>query len=150
MLTYLIEDDDLKAESIMRLLQEHRPSYELKRFKSYQSGLRAIECKAPDLVILDMTVPTFDSGPNKREGRPRSLGGRDLLRKIVHKGIEVPVLVVTQFESFGEGTAAVDFGHLRDICREEFSQLLVGFIQYQATGSAWIDEVLTILKDDNQ
>ena len=80
--------DNLKAKKIIKFLEEDMLySAEIQIFTSFQSGLRAVEAACPQLVILDMTLPTFDRKPNSREGRVRPLGGYDLMRKMKLKNL---------------------------------------------------------------
>ncbi|TPI26812.1 response regulator [Mesorhizobium sp. B3-2-1] len=141
MIVYLIEDDELKAARISSYLAERINGSSIERFRSYQSGLKAVESKLPDLIILDMTIPTFDPGPRRREGRPRSMGGRDLMRKMARKGRTCPVVIVTQFESFGEADESVSYDQLKAQCELEFPQLFRGMAHYHATSNAWEAEL---------
>jgi DNA-binding NarL/FixJ family response regulator len=144
---YLIEDDELKLARIDSYLSERTGNNSIHHFKSYQSGLKAIENSVPDLVILDMTIPTFDPGPRRREGRPRSLGGRELMRKLMRKKIICNVIIVTQFESFGEGEDSINFQQLKDACATEFPALFCGMAQYHATSSAWEAELDILMEE---
>ena len=143
---YLIEDDDLKANRVMGYLEGRREDVQIVHLRSYQSGLKAIEAQVPHLLLLDMTMPTFDQGRRSREGRPRSMGGRDIMRKMTHKGLDCPVIVVTQFESFGEGNDSISYQQLRTACTEEFPALFHGMVQYHATSSAWEQELDVIFE----
>jgi DNA-binding NarL/FixJ family response regulator len=100
---YVIEDDELKARRITNFLADKYPEKAVELYRSYNSGLRAIEQRAPELILLDMSLPTFDSIHGNREGRPRPYGGRDLMRKLKRKHISTKVIIVTGLEGFGEG-----------------------------------------------
>jgi DNA-binding NarL/FixJ family response regulator len=142
---YLIEDDKLKAKRLSDYLRDKFPHCVISHLKSYQSGLKEIEKKTPGLLVLDMTIPTFDVAPKTREGRPRSMGGRDILRKMIRKKIYCPTVIVTQFESFGEGANALTFSQLGELCHREFPHLLKGVVHYHATSVAWVQELDTLL-----
>ena len=79
----LVEDDLQKAGEVIGMLRLAAPKAQIELCRSYQSGLRWIE-RANDiaLVILDMSLPTFDPSPEIRPGRPRPLGGYDIMRKL--------------------------------------------------------------------
>ena len=85
---YIIEDSDLKIQKIEAFLLSNGIQEEkLCIFKSYQTGTKAILNEPPSLVILDMSIPTFDKTVNSREGRLRPLGGYDIMKKISFKNI---------------------------------------------------------------
>lgn len=135
---YIIEDNSLKATSINDFFNQEFPQIvDISVFNSFQSGLRAIEKNNPDLIILDMTLPTFDRKPNAREGRMRPLGGYDLMYKMVHKSITSNVIVVTQLETFGEGDEEVSFLEITERCQKDFENFFLGSVYFDQGGINW-------------
>lgn len=101
---YVVEDSDLKIQKIESFLLDNGFNKDqICIFRSYQSGIQAILNSPPELIILDMSIPTFDKSIDSREGRLRPLGGYDIMKKILFKKIETKVVVLTQLEFFGEG-----------------------------------------------
>ncbi|EJP42845.1 response regulator [Acinetobacter baumannii] len=79
---YIVEDSDLKIQKIESfLLDNGYTKDQINIYRSYQSGVQAILKNPPDLVILDMSIPTFDKSIDSREGRARPLGGYDVMKK---------------------------------------------------------------------
>jgi len=150
MLIYVVEDDFLKANRITAYLHESIPDVEVRIMGSFQSGLRAIQQLTPDLVILDMTLPTFDRAGSDREGRLRPLGGYDLMRKLIHHSLCVPVVVVTQLETFGEGTDRVTFPELIDRCHRDFPTIFRGAVYFRQSDSTWQNELLKLITAEMQ
>ena len=147
MLIYIIEDNYLKTSKLLSFFSEHCPQLsEPLVYSSFHSGLKAIEELAPALVVLDMTLPTFDRKPNSREGRARPLGGYDLMRKMVLKKIHSKVVVVTQLESFGEGDEEVSFGDITSRCEREFSDIFLGSVYFDQSGTSWGKQLQSIVK----
>ncbi len=99
----IVEDDENKRNQITTLITESFSFINLAVAKSLQSGLRSIINDKPDLVILDMTMPTFDIGVDEDGGRLQPYAGREILRQMDRRNILVPVIVLTQFDRFGEG-----------------------------------------------
>lgn len=145
MLVYVVEDDFLKANRLMDFMRESFQGVQLSMFGSFQSGLRAIQQATPDLVILDMTLPTFDRSGSDREGRLRPLGGYDLMRKLLHHSVQVSVVVVTQLETFGEGADQVTFPELVDRCRRDFPTMFRGAVYFRQADSGWQTELLKLI-----
>jgi DNA-binding response OmpR family regulator len=135
---YLIEDSDLKVRKIKEfLLSEFGVDFTPEVFGSYHSGLRAMQANVPDLAILDMTLPNFDRTPSVREGKPRPLGGYDLMRKMKLHGMVSKAIVVTQLEAFGEGAEKVSFRDITAIAYEEFPGLFLGSVYFDQASSRW-------------
>jgi DNA-binding response OmpR family regulator len=142
---YLVEDDYLKADRLQIFIKERYQNAEINIYGSFQSGLRAIQSNPPQLVILDMTLPTFDRTGSEREGRLRPLGGFDLMKKLVLHNIEVPIVVVSQLETFGEGSDRVTFKELVNKCHREFPNIFRGAVYFNQTDSSWICELQSLI-----
>lgn len=147
MLIYIVEDDDLKLEKLNGFLSSQLPNHHYKIGGSYQSGLRLIENETPDLVILDMTLPTFDRAPNAREGRPRPLGGYDLLRKLQLRKIDTKIIILTQLVSFGEDSNKVSFNEITERCRMEFPELFVDSVYFDQGDISWQISLLNLISE---
>lgn len=147
MLIYIVEDDDLKLEKLNEFLFSQLPNHQYKTGGSYQSGLRLIESETPDLVILDMTLPTFDRAPNAREGRLRPLGGYDLLRKLQLRKIDTKIIILTQLVSFGEDSNKVSLGEITERCRAEFPKLFVDSVYFDQGDMSWQISLLKIISE---
>lgn len=149
MLIYIVEDDDLKLEKLNIFLTDELPNHHYKVGGSFQSGLRLIEDATPDLIILDMTLPTFDRAPNAREGRLRPLGGYDLLRKLQLRNIDTKVIILTQLVSFGDDSRKVSFDEITEKCRSEFPNLFVDSVYFDQGDISWQISLLKLISELN-
>lgn len=141
-IVHIVEDSALKASNISSFFAQ-KYSFLLPPdiSGSYQSAMRAIAESKPDLVIMDMTIPTFDRKPNAREGRMRPIGGYDLMSKMKHKSISASVIVLTQLETFGEGEEEVSFEEITNRCRRDFMDIFLGSVYYDQSGLNWQTEL---------
>lgn len=141
----LVEDDEHKRGHLLKFLARTRPQYAVRDAKSYQSGLRAILSRLPDIVLLDMSVPTFDVSQTDDGGRPQRLGGREILRQLQARGLRVPCLVITQFDSFGEGKGTVTAEQLDEQMTVEHPGVYLGMVAYDPTSAGWTEALLVKL-----
>lgn len=142
MIVHIVEDSALKASNISSFFA-HTFSF-LRQpdiSGSFQAAMRAITKSKPDLIIMDMTLPTFDRKPNAREGRMRPIGGYDLMCKMKHKSIYASVIVVTQLETFGEGDEEVSFTEITSRCKRDFPDMFLGSVYYDQSGLNWQAEL---------
>lgn len=145
---YIVEDSTLKASNISSFLRKRFPLISpAKVFGSFQSAIRAIMTDRPDLIILDMTLPTFDRKPNSRGGRMRPLGGYDLMCKMEYRSISAHVIVVTQLESFGEGDEEISFLEVANRCQRDFPNLYCGSVYYDQSGINWQTELENLVSN---
>jgi CheY-like chemotaxis protein len=142
----LIEDDQFKARRLQELLQQLQTGMSVDAAHSVASSTKALD-EGPkyDLVILDMSLPTFDVGPRETGGRPQGFGGREVMRFMQNNEIDVPVIVVTQFERFGEPGKEIELPMLAQALREEFPSLFQGVVYYDATSERWRNELAELL-----
>jgi DNA-binding NarL/FixJ family response regulator len=145
MIINIVEDTEEKLESIVKFIDNNFEYTELFSFASYQSGLKQVKLSPPDILILDMTIPTFDRKPGKREGRFRPLGGYDLMRKLKLKSIKTKVIVLTHLGSFGEGDEKMSFEAMTTKCEKEFDKMFIGSIRYRHGDERWKDELKILM-----
>lgn len=144
----IIEDDELKTERIKNFLAIELPNHQIEVARSYKSGLRALVANVHSLVILDMTLPTFDIAPGSDGGRPLSLGGRELLRQMKRRSIQYPTVVVTGFDAFGSEPQAVTLAQLDGELKQEFGYFYLGSIYFNATTDDWRDQLRIVIQMD--
>lgn len=137
MKTLLVEDSDRKADKITSFLRRYYPQAVVAVEKSYQSGLKRIEVERFAVILLDMTLPTFDATPTSRYGRPRPLGGYDILRKMHRQGVCTPVILVTQLEHFGAGQQQYTFDQITSLCLQEFPESFRGSVFFSQANNDW-------------
>lgn len=134
----LVEDEAPKRGHIERLLQELAPGARVSLARSVNSALDVLESEPLTLLLLDMSLPTFDVGQRESGGRPQGFGGIEVLRHMVMAGIVCPTIVITGYEGFTrEGGATVDLAQLRTELNEEFAGLLRGVLHYNSTYDDW-------------
>jgi CheY-like chemotaxis protein len=135
----LVEDDENKWSQVSAFVRQTAPSVELEIARSLQSGLQAVRESVPDLVLLDMTLPTYDVGPDEPGGQIHPLGGRQFLAQMDRFDINVPVVVVTQFETFGKDRDAMKLADLDIDLRTRFRDIYRGTVYYHAAIEDWKD-----------
>jgi len=91
----LVVDDDAP---IRRMLERTlgAEGYDVVSAPDGGSALAAIEASAPDLVVLDVTMP--------------GLGGLDVCRRLRSRGLDLPILLLTARDGVPERVAGLDAG----------------------------------------
>ncbi|RKG59856.1 response regulator [Corallococcus sp. AB011P] len=142
----LIEDDENKRGQLAALIEAVVPNVSLFISKSLNSGLRSLVVDRFDFVILDMTMPSFDIGPDDDGGRPQAYGGREILQQMDRRGIKTPVIVVTQFDRFGEGKNVTDLSELDSQLRLEHPDIYQGVVYYNVALTGWREALLAMIR----
>lgn len=145
----IIEDDHNKAKKICDFLREAAADSAVTERRAYQSGLKEAIAANPDLIVLDMTMPTYEISLSEKGGRIRPYAGREILSAIKRKKLTSKVVIVTQFESFGEGADVMTLEQLKTKLQQEFPENYLTTIFYQPSESSWrgrLEQVLTSMK----
>jgi CheY-like chemotaxis protein len=133
----VIEDHGPKLEQIQAVVESTLPNAVVTVARSYQSGLRSILSGGVDLILLDMTLPTFDTQAGEPGGDTLAYGGRDILDSLQHRGVSIPVIVVTQFDSFGKGVDRLTLRQLDAELKEQHGSTYLGASYYNPAIAGW-------------
>jgi CheY-like chemotaxis protein len=137
----LIEDDSDKREKISSFVQSV-VSYkiELIEAESLRSGWKAILRDGRfDLILLDMSMPGFDSETEKGGGDPESFAGSEIMAQMSLRGIVIPVIVVTQYNTFDNGAVSLD--ELVKSFYASYPEFFIGYIYYNSALDSWKSEL---------
>lgn len=137
----IIEDDENKRVQLSQHLSEIIPNEAVFLERSLQSGIRKIRSEKFDLIILDMTLPTYDVSPDEPGDDTHIFGGREFLSQMERFDIETPVIVFTQFEVFGKPPNEMRLEDLDRELADEYSRTYTGAVYYHAAINSWKEEL---------
>ena len=141
----VIEDDGNKLTQLCSFLRDSFQSVDVRTARSLQSGIKRVRESIPTLVLLDMTLPNFDATPDDAGGQTHNFGGREFLKQLDRFSIRVPVIVVTQFTTFGRGTQTIELGDLDKQLKESFRENYAGAVYYHASIHRWKEELKQLI-----
>lgn len=142
----IIDDSNYKIESFKNLIFSRWNNISVCEARSFQGGLRLLETECPDLVLMDMSLPTSEESGGRFGGRDRMFGGRDLMAEIEFLELNCRVIVVTQFEEFPEMSKVIDLQTLLRRLQRDFSKIYAGGVFYGATDAKWSDELSRLIE----
>lgn len=137
----IIEDDTNKLKQIEVFLTENFSEVEIMDARSYQSGLKKLHEGSFDFVLLDMSLPTYDIKSGEDGYRFRRLAGQEILSELKRRRKEDRVIVVTQFETFGEGDNYIDLKDLKAMMEKDFIPNYLGTVYYNPGQNVWKTEL---------
>jgi len=144
----LIEDDSNKSKQIIDFLEEEYPRAKTVLRRSYQSGLKEIFTNDFDIIFLDMQLPTFDIKSGEDGYKFRKLAGVDILNEIKRKKKEAKIIIVTQFETFGEGSYYIELANLKNSLIDEFEGLYLDTVFYNAGQTSWKHDLSALINSN--
>lgn len=139
----IVEDEDPKSTQIELFLRGLCIPMDIRSAKSVNSALDCLDEKTPDLILLDMSLPTIDVDISKKEsgGRPQGFGGVEVLRYMKYSGMSCPTIVVTGYEAFPREGGDLDIAQLTSELEREFPNTLHGVLHYNSTYETWKSEL---------
>jgi CheY-like chemotaxis protein len=133
----LIEDDEFKASDIAKVLADTLPDATVQRAMSVTSALRAINGEKYSLVILDMSLPTFElTGPGGG-GSPQGQGGLEVLRLARRLNNMSPFIILTQYPDIEIDGRDVPLAAASKALRGQFKIDVKMCLLYEFDGDAW-------------
>jgi CheY-like chemotaxis protein len=149
---WLVEDDGFKRDKVRQCLQELFPGSEIDEARSAKSAFNLLQETLPELIVLDMSLPTFDIGRGETGGRPQVFGGVEVMREMARRSIVVPVLIVTQYEVFGEERVGIK--ELESRLFKEHPATFAGLVYYETASEQWKanfrELALKVIRKDGQ
>lgn len=144
----LVEDEDPKRDHLLESLRRILPGIEVVTARSVRSAIAQFKATSPDLVLLDMSLPTFDTAPDTSGGRPQGFGGRELMREVDRYGISVPVIVITAYGAFTEQGRNVNLDTLKKELLEEHPTTFKGVIHFSTLYRDWEAELEKLIVEN--
>ena len=133
----IAEDEYQKLRHLREFIAVNVPESEILEARSVRSALDKLEDERPDLVLLDMSLPTFDVAPGESGGRPQGFGGAEVMRFMEFLELTAPVVVVTAYEGFEDKGKSVDLSVLEARLREDHPGTFRGIVYYSGLASDW-------------
>lgn len=102
----IVEDGKDKRHNIKKAIQQMGDD-EIETAKTYFSARnKIVSTKKYDLIILDMFLPDA-----KDDDELKGLAGKDLIFDMLNEGINIPILVVTQYTEYTNNSACNQRDH---------------------------------------
>lgn len=147
----LIADDQAeKHRTLKAFLEEHFNSYVIDHSYSFKSTRDKIISQKYDIILLDMTMPSFDSKQNVEsisEVKKRALAGRDIVQTMNYRCIQSSVIIVTQFDVFGRHNQLTSIEEIATDLILTYPNLVKGYVLWDYQGDSWKDTLKKLIEE---
>lgn len=143
----IVEDDPDKKQSIVEYLESLEIEMSITDKESINSGLRELLFRSDiSLIILDMSM-SIDNITNEdpEGGGHENFAGKMFLEQMFLRGIKIPVIVVSQFGSFGKGLNKISLPLLDKELQEKHPDFYLGAIYYNSAMDEWKSKLKDII-----
>lgn len=124
----IIEDNDNKLNNIKVFFQKHNPGCNISETRSFTGGRKKVFEGEWDLIVLDMSLPTYDITYTESGGDKKPIAGKNIIKRMKNRGVFCPTIVITQFESFDDGKISLDT--LNEELEKNYSDIWKGTVYY--------------------
>jgi len=140
----LIEDMPRKAESIKEVLKDNFPDCEVEERSSYHSALEETSKHGDeyDLVLLDMSMNTYNVSVEENGGLPEPFAGIRILEGLFLRQIKTRVVVISMYRKI-EGK---DFMKIGQELTDKYPNLYDGFILFSFNKKDWKKKLIEYIK----
>lgn len=142
----VVEDDENKRSQIVEFIETRMPGADLYTSAALVSGLLKSREVKPDLIILDMTLPNYESNGTSSGGLMHPFGGREFLRQTARSTETCKIIIVTQFESFGDPPNVTVLSDLDLELSARFPEHYAGAVYYHASINEWMEKLVTLIQ----
>lgn len=141
----IIEDNPFKREKVIEFI---KITYDatLIEASSYNSGVNLALENNFDLIILDMSMPTFDRTDTTHGGRFRALAGKDIAIKLERAKKLVPFIILTGYKDFSVNSQSLSIYQI-DETLKAMGDIYKGCIIFDAVNSVWKEELSKIIEE---
>jgi DNA-binding NarL/FixJ family response regulator len=136
--TLFVEDNPKKREQLIGFYEAEFPSDEITQATALIPGLRLAREIKPELIVLDMTLPNYSVEDSK--GAPVELlpfAGKEFVMRVSRMKIDVKVIIVSMFETFGILPNLITLNSLDAELRSRFPGVYIRAVHYNPSQPEW-------------
>jgi CheY-like chemotaxis protein len=141
----LVDDEAGKRERVGAFVTEVMPTVELTTARSFQSAIQELQATWFDAAILDMRLTTYDVSTMESGGRPRNLGGEEIMRKMTRRKLITPVILLTQYTFFRGPGCVYSFNDIALRLRNQYPTLFWAMIHFSHSNESWKENLQSAL-----
>ncbi len=137
----IVEDTEAKMKVIEECIKTIRNDWEFTEARSYSDGIQKIYERGWNLILLDMSLPTYTISHTESGGTKKPVAGKEIMKRMLSREIYIPVIIITQFDTFGDNQIS-----LESLTREfenDYTKIWKGTISYDKPG--WQDNLYGLI-----
>ena len=137
-----VENEKDKKKEIIEYLCHILKKPIIKEVESIMSGFVELSEREYDYVLLDMSLPLYDSNVNDEDNITVPFGGLDILDEIERLQLSSKVIVITAFDVIEDDAKRLTIWELDYVMKEEYTNNYYGCIHYDQSSLEWKSTIL--------
>lgn len=145
----ILEDDIIKTKSIRDYIESIYPNFSIECADSYNQGLRMLKNESYDVLILDMSMPTFSDGLATNETSFEKFAGAMILKEMKRSKRLIPTILFTMFDDFGSNGYSISLSQIDEELKNSYPGYYLGYVYFESGSSNWMTEVKKLIDGIN-
>lgn len=138
-----IEDEISKANNVIKVITDDFSDVTITSCRSYNSGVNELRIKEFDIILLDMSLPIYDTDKVESYNNEfETFGGIDILEEVNRLGIDSKVIIITAFDVLSDKDTQISLEQLDLNMKEEFPDEYICSIHYNSSSLEWSRSLL--------
>lgn len=142
----IAEDNNFKKQKILEHIKSKLQDADIVETYSFTTAWQTILNNEYDLIILDMSLPTFDITGVENGGDFRALGGKEIAKKMKRRRISAPFVFITHYKNFSDDINTYTFDSLRAELLTDYPKQCLEFIYFSSNSSEWRNQLDKVLE----
>lgn len=143
----IVEDSDAKLSSIISALHSVLPEVALDCAKSVKSALNKLKGDQFDLIVADMSLPTFDVKSRERGGTARPFGGIEIFDYLQRCQSNCPIVVVSSYPAIVDGGTSLTLPDLARKLKQSYPKIFAGSVFFDSAYLTWELQLQALVKE---
>lgn len=143
----IIEDNEHKRKKIKDFILNLSDDIHIDEAYSYTTGLKKCLNNKYQLLILDMTMPTYEKSQSESGGTFRTYGGKEIIRQLKRKNKELPFVIVSQYSKFSDNTTTLSLDEISKQLKDVSPNFFIETVLYDTSSSNWkiiLEEIIKV------
>lgn len=133
-----IEDEQSKATKVIKVISDEYKDIVIHHCRSYNSGVNHLRNNKYDIVLLDMSLPIYDTDKVESYNNEfETFGGIDILEEMNRLELDSKAIVITAFDVLSDNDTKVSLKQLDINMKEAFPKEYVCSIHYNSSSLEW-------------
>ena len=139
----IVEDNPVKLGKIVDFFKKISENLTIDTATSFNSAWQILQKNKGiyDLIVLDLSLPLFDSSISNDSSEFRALGGKELAHKLVKRKLTTPFIFLTAYSVFDDKVYKYTFDELKKELISSYQEQCLGFIYFNNKSSEWREEI---------
>lgn len=142
----VIEDSEAKLASVVGALHASLIA-NITFAKSVKSALTKLREANFDLIVADMSLPTYDVKPRERGGTARPFGGIEVFDFLQNRIQRTPIVVVSSYPAIVDGNTSLTLPALAEKLKADYPGNFAGYVFFDSAYLTWELQMQTLIKE---